>query len=165
MSISPAQGVFPVSQTATLRDMTIDDYDAVIALWQQTEYVNLNECDTRDGIDLYLRRNPGLCFVAETGNGIVGAVLCGHDGRRGFLRHLAVARDHRQSGVGKQLVNKVMDALHEQGIGKCNIFVDNGNKPGFSFWEYMGWGYLRRKFSHLANRDAPVHPLWGYTHT
>lgn len=123
----------------TLRGMTIEDYDTVYALWQRTEYMNFNECDTREGIDLYLNRNPGLCFVAEQDSVIVGAVLCGHDGRRGFLRHLAVAAEARGQGIARALINNSLNGLAAQGIGKCNIFVEDENVPGLEFWKQMGW--------------------------
>ncbi len=133
-----------------IRSMTIEDFDAVHALWLKTEYLELNECDTREGIALYLNRNPGLCFVAEDKQGLIIAnVLCGHDGRRGFLRHLAVAAEHRGSGLARRLVDCVLDALAQQGIGKCNIFVDDANVPGFSFWEHLGWVRLEETFRML----------------
>jgi ribosomal protein S18 acetylase RimI-like enzyme len=85
-----------------IREMTMADYDDVTALWKNTEYIALNECDTREGMEFYLARNPGLSFVAEEGGTIVGAVICGHEGRRGFLRHMAVANTLRGAGNWKR---------------------------------------------------------------
>ena len=125
----------------SIREMTINDFPAVLNLWQQTKYITLNECDTEAGIDLYLRRNPGLCFIAidnQSGQ-LVAAMLCGHDGRRGMLRHLAVAPSHRGLGLSRQLVKKALDGLAAAGIGKCNIFVEDDNLPGLAYWQHIGW--------------------------
>jgi len=83
----------------------------------------LNESDTRPAIAAYLRRNPRLSFVAEKKGRVIGAVLCGHDGRRGYLHHLAVSKRHRQRGIGRQLVNACLAKLRTLGIQKCTIFL------------------------------------------
>ena len=122
-----------------VRAFRIEDYDAVIALWRRTEGVGLNESDTRPAIAAYLRRNPRFSFVAEKDGRIVGAVLCGHDGRRGYLHHLAVAKRHRQRGIGRQLVNACLAKLRKAGIQKCNIFIFANNAAGMKFWAHTGW--------------------------
>jgi ribosomal protein S18 acetylase RimI-like enzyme len=119
--------------------MTPADYDAVLALWQASEGIGLNESDTREAIAAYLVRNPGLSFVAETEGKIAGAVLCGHDGRRGYLHHLAVAKSHRRRGLGCALVDKCLARLRAQGITKCNIFLFANNAAGRAFWLREGW--------------------------
>ena len=122
-----------------VRDFRIKDYDAVIKLWQRTEGVGLNESDTRRAIAAYLRRNPKLSFVAEKAGRIIGAVLCGHDGRRGYLHHLAVSKRHRCRGIGRQLVNACLAKLRKAGISKCNIFIYASNTAGMKFWAHNGW--------------------------
>jgi ribosomal protein S18 acetylase RimI-like enzyme len=122
-----------------IREMTLADYDAAFKLWNETEHMSLNECDSRDGIALYLRRNPGLCFVAYQGSLLIGTVLCGHDGRRGLLRHLTVTQAHRGSGIATALIEKALENLALEGIGQCNIFVMDANLQGLSFWKKMGW--------------------------
>ena len=123
----------------TLRPMTIADFDAVLRLWQQTEGVGLNESDEREPVASFLARNPDLSQVACDETKIVGAVLCGHDGRRGYLHHLAVARPHRKQGLGKALVNACLDGLARLGIPKCNIFLYADNAEGEAFWKHNGW--------------------------
>jgi N-acetylglutamate synthase len=122
-----------------IRSMTITDFDAVLRLWQDTEGVGLNESDNRENITSFLARNPGLSRVAASGTKIVGAVLCGHDGRRGYLHHLAVARTHRQQWLGRQLVEACLSGLAHQGILKCNIFLFADNAAGETFWSHNGW--------------------------
>jgi len=123
----------------SIRLFRLADYDAVFRLWRRSEGVGLNESDSRAGIAAYLRRNPGLSFVAVKTGRIVGAVLCGHDGRRGYLQHLAVAKRYRRRGVGLRLVEACLTKLRAQGFHKCNIFVYDDNVTGQEFWQHNGW--------------------------
>ena len=122
-----------------MRALTLADYEAVRRLWQDTEGVGLNESDSRENIALFLARNPSLSRVAVCADEIVGAVLCGHDGRRGYLHHLAVAKAHRKLGLGRQLVESCLADLARQGISKCNIFLFADNVVGEAFWRHNGW--------------------------
>ena len=131
--------ITPADDETIVRSFRIEDFDAVIALWQRTEGVGLNESDTRRAITAFLRRNPRLSFVAEQGGRIIGAVLCGHDGRRGYLHHLAVSKRHRRRGIGRRLVNACLAKLHKAGIQKCNIFIFANNAAGMKFWTCAGW--------------------------
>ncbi len=119
--------------------MTLADFEAVSDLWRETEGIGLGESDCRPAIASYLARNPGLSFVARCGTRIVGAVLCGHDGRRGYLHHLAVARDLRRHGIGQALVRACLDGLAAVGIPKCNLFLFTDNAAGEAFWRHTGW--------------------------
>ncbi len=118
---------------------TMDAYDRVIGLWRGCEGVGLSDADSREGIAAYLQRNPGLSFVALQNGDVVGAVLCGHDGRRGYLHHLAVHPSARRRSIGRRLVEKCLEALHGIGIQKCNIFVFKENSNGLEFWKSIGW--------------------------
>jgi len=121
-----------------IRPLLISDYEEVYRLWSQSEGITLEDDDERDHIALYLKRNPGLCHVATVQGRIVGSVLCGHDGRRAVLRHLAVEKGHRKQGMGRALIAKVLAALREQGIRKCNIYVMDYNAAGLEFWRHAG---------------------------
>lgn len=124
----------------TLRPLIIADYDAVYALWQQTEGMGLNDSDSREAIAAFLERNPSLSVIAcDSNNQIIGAVLCGHDGRRGYLHHLAVARAHRKQGIGRALVNTCLDKLAALKIQKCNLFLFASNTEGRTFWLHQDW--------------------------
>ena len=122
-----------------IRALRIADYDAVLRLWQGTEGIGLNESDDRCHVRSYLRRNPGMSFVVQHGGEIVGAVLCGHDGRRGYLHHLAVAKAHRKKGLGKKLVDAGLTELRRLKIQKCNIYLFADNAAGERFWKHDGW--------------------------
>jgi len=146
-----------------VRCFRIEDFDAVIALWRRTEGVGLNESDTRRAITAFLRRNPRLSFVAEKDGQIIGAVLCGHDGRRGYLHHLAVSKRHRRRGIGQRLVNTCLAKLRKAGIQKCNIFIFANNAAGMKFWAHNGWSLrtelrlmqIRPGDGRSAGRDCP----------
>ena len=119
--------------------MKLSDFTSVSRLWRNAEGIGLNESDTRTNIAIYLKRNPQMSFVARKGRTIVGAVLCGHDGRRGYLHHLAVAKNHRGNGIGKNLVKASFSALARAGITRCNIYIFNSNAEGEAFWLHNGW--------------------------
>ncbi len=119
--------------------MTIDHYDQVIALWKEAEHVVLSGADEQENIKLYLARNPAMSFVAKENDHIVGASLCGHDGRRGYLHHLAVKKSHRKRGIGTKLAERCMESLRNDGIQKCHLFVFYTNREGKAFWEKIGW--------------------------
>ena len=123
-----------------IRTMTMDDYDQVYALWVKTPGMGMNDLDdSREGVAKYLVRNPNTCFVAEKNARIVGAILGGHDGRRGSIYHAAVAQDEQRAGVGTALVNAVMAALESEGIHKVKLVALSGNEGGNAFWEKQGF--------------------------
>ncbi len=123
-----------------IRAFVLDDYPAALALWKRTEGLGLNESDEQAAVAQFLNRNPDCSAVAQTDEGtLVGAMLCGHDGRRGSLHHLAVERDYRQHGLGRRLVDHGMASLARAGIPKCNIFILRDNADGAAFWLREGW--------------------------
>ena len=126
--------------TIIIRAMDADDYPAVAELWRRTEGIGLNESDTKDAVAVYLRRNPGMSAVCQSEEGVIlGAVLCGHDGRRGYLHHLAVEPAHRGQGIARRLLEWCFERLHEAAVPKCNIFLFSDNESGASFWTRNGW--------------------------
>jgi ribosomal protein S18 acetylase RimI-like enzyme len=122
-----------------LRPMQIDDHDAVIALMQATPGVTLRDADSRENTARYLERNPGLSLVAVADHGIVGCIMCGHDGRRGYLQHLLVHPDFRGQGIGAALVEDTLAALARIGIFKSHIDVLKTNADGAAWWARRGW--------------------------
>ncbi len=120
--------------------MTPEDLPEVIRFWQEMEGIGLGESDSVPALTSYLQRNPELSFVARNEQRqIIGAVLCGHDGRRGYLHHLAVAKNYRKKGIGRALVEKCLSSLQALNILKCNLFLFSNNSSGEAFWRKMGW--------------------------
>lgn len=126
--------------TLGIREFTMQDYEAAYSLWSATPGMGLSEADEPEAIRRYLERNAGLSFVAEDGDGsIAGTVLCGHDGRRGYLYHLAVRPSCRGRGIGEGLAAAALRALAREGIAKCHIMVLADNEIGLGFWTHIGW--------------------------
>lgn len=123
-----------------IRTMTISDYDAVYVLWTSCKGMGLNNLDdSREGIERFLLRNPETCFVVESDGKIVGVIITGHDGRRGYIYHTAVNLEFRRQGIAKQLVDTALSALKKQGINKVALVVFDRNNDGNAFWEKIGF--------------------------
>ena len=128
-----------VSEVINIREMCIADYDSVIILWCETEGMSIRDADSKQSIAAYLERNPGLSFVAESKQGVVGAVLVGTDGRRGYLQHLAVSTEFRGQKLGCKLITEAVNALAGVGFPKTLLFVYNDNIKAQKFYEKLGW--------------------------
>jgi ribosomal protein S18 acetylase RimI-like enzyme len=122
-----------------IRLMKPEDYPLIYKLWKSSEGIGLSEADSESNIRLFLEHNPGLCYVACESDHIVGAVLCGEDGRRGYLHHLAVLPAFRRRGIGGRLVSHCLESLARKNIQKCHIFIFRDNHEGIDFWENEGW--------------------------
>jgi len=119
--------------------MAAGDHAEVVTLWERCEGIGLSEADGPTSIEQFIERNPGMCFVARDEGALVGAVLCGHDGRRGYIHHLAVAESYRRNGLGSSLTERCLDELRALGIAKCHLFVFRGNQSALDFWRKAGW--------------------------
>ncbi|CAH1216927.1 Acetyltransferase YpeA [Paenibacillus plantiphilus] len=124
---------------SAIREMSINDYEQMIELWKGIEGLALSDADSRDNIDRYINRNKGLCYVYEQDHRIVGTILCGHDGRRGYIYHVAVHPDYRNQRIGNMLVQTGLEKLRNEGIDKCHLFVIEDNVVGNGFWAAVGW--------------------------
>jgi ribosomal protein S18 acetylase RimI-like enzyme len=132
-----------------IREFKIADFEAAELLWKNTDGVcNCEACQflhTRERLEKFFARNPGLCFVAVEGDGtMVGTVLCGHDGRTGMIYRLTVSQSHRKMGIGRQLVEKAVKALEAEGTTIAKAYVLNGNDGGNEFWEKIGFTVFDR---------------------
>lgn len=126
----------------TYRTLLISDYDELYGMWIQVEQTKraLNPVDdSREGITRYIQRNPNTCIAAISGGKIVGAILTGHDGRRGLIHHLCVHLDFQRRGIARALVTKAEEAIKKEGIQKIFCLVFKDNDTANSFWENMGY--------------------------
>jgi putative acetyltransferase len=128
-----------MQRAVVVREFETSDLDDAIALWSASDGIGLNESDTRDALLRFLARNPGLSAVAMDAEQVVGAILCGHDGRRAAVHHLAVAPAYRRRGVGSELLEYCLNRLREADIPRCNLYLYDDNQVGRSFWERHGF--------------------------
>ncbi|HEY2103457.1 MAG TPA: GNAT family N-acetyltransferase [Chthoniobacterales bacterium] len=128
-----------MSLSVSTREFRSGDYDAAVQLWTRVDGVEVAEGDSKEDLVSYISRNPHLSRVAEDGSRIVGAVLCGHDGRRGFIYHLAVEPAYQGKALGRRLVDECLDGLRRAGIKRALILVAADNPRGRSFWRASGW--------------------------
>ena len=119
--------------------MSINDYEEAVQLWSTCKGMGLSSADEIEQITSFLQRNPGFSYVVRDSGKLIGTVLCGHDGRRGYLYHVAVATEYRKTGIGRALMGKALEGLEKAGIQKCHIFVYGDNRDGLLFWERTGW--------------------------
>jgi ribosomal protein S18 acetylase RimI-like enzyme len=140
------------------RNMKLSDHEAVMALWRTCDGISLRDADSCESTEKYLERNPGLSFVAQDKTGIVGTLMAGHDGRRGYIQHLAVTPELRGKGVGDKLVELCLDALKLEGIVKSHVHVLADNSAGRAFWLNRGWIHRAEiemySFINSANQNA-----------
>ena len=125
----------------TIKKMTIEDYEGLRALWMTIHGFGIRSIDdSREGVERFLSRNPGISVVAMAEDGaVVGGILCGHDGRRGCLYHVCVREDYRRNGIGKAMVVHCMNALKEEKINKVSLIAFTKNDVGNAFWNCIGW--------------------------
>ena len=139
-----------------IRVMTISDYDGVYHLWINTPGMGLNSTDdSREGIEKYLKRNPATSFVAECDGVVIGVIMAGHDGRRGYIHHTAVLPTYRNQGIATKLVDCAMSALEREGINKVALVAFKKNDIGNDFWEYIGF----TERDDLVYRNKNIHTL------
>lgn len=144
-----------------IRSMTSGDYDQLYALWLSCRGMGLNDVDdSREGVSRYLARNPRTCFAALDEEKIVGAIMAGHDGRRGYIYHTAVSESYRHRGIGSALVKRALDALAAEGITKVALVVFSHNEAGNAFWKRQGFtlredlAYRNRALVQLVRKDT-----------
>jgi len=123
-----------------VRTMQIEDYDQVYALWMTIKGFSIRSIDdSSEGVARFLKRNPTTSVVAVMDGKVVGAILCGHDGRRGCLYHVCVQEQYRMLGIGKAMVVACMNALREEKISKVSLIAFTKNDVGNAFWRCIGW--------------------------
>ena len=131
-----------VTEKVSIRVMTMEDYEKVYELWMSISGVGIRSIDdSKEGVERFIKRNPTTSMVAVCNEEVVGAILCGHDGRRGSLYHVCVKECYRKHGIGQQLVETCLEALKAEHINKVNLIAFKRNEVGNRFWKGLGWDY------------------------
>lgn len=124
----------------TIRNMRIEDYENVCELWHNIHGFGIRSIDdSKEGIDVFIKRNPSTSVVAEYNGDLIGTILCGNDGRYGYLYHVCVKENYRKLGIGKAMVVEVMKALEKEHISKIALIAFTSNDVGNTFWSKLGW--------------------------
>ncbi len=127
-------------QDIFIRPMTMDDYHEVFDMWQSISGFGIRSVDdSKEGIERFIARNPGLSVVAIHEGRIIGSILCGHDGRRGCLYHVCVRQEYRMLGIGQDMVACCKEALRKEGVNKINLIAFKSNAVGNKFWQKLSW--------------------------
>jgi len=140
--------------TIKINEMSDEHIDTALDLWRHIEGMGLSSADEPEALTRFLQQNRGLSLIAADNGRLVGTCLCGSDGRRGYLYHLAVDPDYRRQGLGSNLVEAVFAALRRRDIHKCHIMVYGTNETGLKFWQQAGW--VRRPEIVLMSHDVPA---------
>ena len=143
-----------MSDRIRTREFLIGDYEAAVELWKRVEGIEIAEGDDKDSVVQFLQRNPKLSRVAVDGSTVVGVSLCGHDGRRGHIYHLAVDPKYQGLGLGRRLVQECFDRLREVGVQRAIILVAHDNSHGRDFWRRCGWEELPGAMA--MGKDVPA---------
>ena len=139
-----------------IEKMRIDDYDEIHQIWSNTNGITLRDIDdSKEGIERFLKRNPNINFACRINGNIIGGILCGHDGRKGFIYHVVVKENYRDRGIGRKLVEHVIKSLKEEKVNKISVLVNSDNISGNDFWESLGFEY----FNDLNYRILPLNKL------
>lgn len=145
-------------QPVAVIEFKIEHYDEVLGLMRRTPGVTVRDADSQEATVRYLERNPGFSFVAQSAGRIIGCVMCGHDGRRGYLQHVLVEPERRGQGIANDLVARCLDALEKVGILKTHIDVLVNNELANQYWTRRGWtrrdDVFRYSFNRSSNRNA-----------
>lgn len=129
-------------QEMIIRVMTMDDFEEVHHLWMEIHGFGIRSIDdSKEGVERFIRRNPTTSMVAVLKGKIVGAILCGHDGRRACLYHVCVKESYRKHGIGQKMVKACLEALKEEKINKVNLIAFRKNEVGNRFWQGLGWTF------------------------
>jgi N-acetylglutamate synthase len=147
--------------------MKIDDFEQVHSLWMEIHGFGIRSIDdSKEGVERFIRRNPTTSMVAVCDGKIVGAILCGHDGRRAGLYHVCVQENYRKHGIGQKLVERCLEALKAEKISKVNLIAFKQNEIGNRFWQSLGWKYcdnvnyyIYRKWLSLLRMSEECHLL------
>ncbi len=123
-----------------IREMKIEDYEKVYELWMSIQGFAIRSVDdSRDGVERFIRRNPTTSMVASMDGKIIGAILCGHDGRSACFYHVCVHENYRKHGIGQEMVKKCLEALKAEKISKVNLLAFKENEVGNNFWKGLDW--------------------------
>ena len=140
-----------MNEKIQIREMKLSDHSQLLSLWELIGGLCIDEEDSYENMEVFLKRNIGLSYIAIEDDQIIGSIKGAQDGRRGYISHMAIMPNYRGKGIAKMLITKTLTELRNQGIYKCNLYVLNGNTEALDFWKHNGWSELDYNFKMLQN--------------
>lgn len=134
-----------------IREMNDTDLSKVQLLWKEVGF-NPSFSDTIPELKKMLKHNPNLCLVLELSNGerkLIGAVLGGFDGRRGWIHHLAINHLYQNRGIGTIVMNELTKRFEKIGVVKLKLEILVINKKVIEFYKRLGWD-LRKDLTTMS---------------
>ncbi len=121
-----------------IEKFTMESYENVVQLWRKSG-ISVGSTDTREELERMLQRNPNLFLIGKVNNRIIGVVIGGFDGRRGYVHHLAVDPDYQKKGYGKMIMDELIEKFRKIGVHKIHLFIEKYNKDVVEFYRNLGW--------------------------
>ncbi len=133
-------------KTYKIKPLSLNRYDELIEFWKANKGTYVGDDDKYERLKSYLKRNPKLSFMVLDKNKIIGTIKSGHDGRRGYLHHLAVDDKYRKQGIARELVKLCLEKMSKSGIHEFRAFVFDDNAEAASFWKR--YGFKEQKYNY-----------------
>jgi len=118
--------------------MNKNDYKELTDLWSGFTGNTMTGADSMEDFEKFLDMNADYCFSAFEKACLIGSVMAGSDGRRGYIYHLAVDGSQQGKGTGRKLMETAENALRDAGIEKAHLFIYTDN-TAIEFYEKTGW--------------------------
>jgi ribosomal protein S18 acetylase RimI-like enzyme len=148
------KGEFLNNQNIIIRSFCIEDYVAVTALWEEAGiHFRPNGRESRPRMEKEIKSGQAIFLVAVADKKIVGVVLGTHDGRKGWINRLAVAKEFRRQKVASKLVTAVENRLNELGIDITACLIEPENAVSKTFFSKVG--YAKVPVEYLSKRKSP----------
>jgi ribosomal protein S18 acetylase RimI-like enzyme len=138
----------------TLRRLTIDDYDAVIALWQRSGLTSIRPSG-RDSREAFAKQLAGgqIAIGLEEADRLIGVVIATHDTRKGWINRLAIDPDYRRRGYARQLVRAAEEVLHDLGLTLIAAMIEDYNDASLALFKRLGYA-VHTDIYYVSKRDS-----------
>lgn len=121
-----------------IENFTMESYELVVDLWIKSG-ISVGSTDTREELERMLQRNPNLFLIGKINNSVIGVVMGGFDGRRGYVHHLTIDPDYQRRGYGKIIMADLIEKFRKIGVHKIHLFIEKYNKDVVEFYRNLGW--------------------------
>jgi len=121
-----------------IENFSLQFYEDVVIIWKKTG-ISITSSDTKKEVNVMLNKNPDLCLIAKIDEKVIGVVMGGFDGRRGYVHHLAIDPEYQRKGYGKLLMDELTERFQKKRVHKVHHFIEKHNKDVINFYRKLGW--------------------------